>query len=668
MKVTTKNILDKDYAKVEDFTGEYAIFNDKTAPAVTDMVLSGSTLTVTFSEPVKQVGSLRVDGKTVAVGSTAFYGDTTKAGNYKVAYTITDQDMLKKGTHNAVFYAVDDFAGNSASMLTANYEATDNNVKPSVSKVEKLTTDAFRVTFASAVNQPTASNFVIKKGNHTFPDGQVTVTPVSGSNGKSYDVKINATTGANPLYAENENSVSLSVEIKDYKGTNNVFGDKYTTNVTLTKDTTKPVVQNSSINTASGQVLTVIFNEELDTTVDATKVSVTKDGVRVRVATVAVNGTDKKKAEITIDNAHTVTDGTYNVVFGAGALKDLAGNENAAQNTQVAAKITSGQVFEPATVVVSQVGSTTQNKLTITYNKKMAASAVDLKNYKLDGVPLNNPLYAGTDIAFTNDNKNVVEIVLPKGEVSSSSYSALLEISKDVKSDAGEYVAKSADKSTYTNLLNTGWADDVAPVLNEAVYVKQNTNDTSSNVLKLTFSEAVTATDAEDFLVNIAGTKVSVADIVTTSSNKEVIIKTATDVNLAQAGTVEITTDKKHNTNDVINIVDAAGNKATAKQVTLSTSVVDSGAYDLANPAPVAPSAPTISKADTSGPAATDGKITGLTAGVTYQITSDNGTTWTDATLTGTEITGLGAGTYKVRVKASGSTPASPASNAVTIS
>ena len=46
-----------------------------------------------------------------------------------------------------------------------------------------------------------------------------------------------------------------------------------------------------------------------------------------------------------------------------------------------------------------------------------------------------------------------------------------------------------------------------------------------------------------------------------------------------------------------------------------------------------------------------DGKITGLTVGTAYEISSDNGKTWNDATLTGTEITGLAPGTYLVRAK-----------------
>lgn len=47
-----------------------------------------------------------------------------------------------------------------------------------------------------------------------------------------------------------------------------------------------------------------------------------------------------------------------------------------------------------------------------------------------------------------------------------------------------------------------------------------------------------------------------------------------------------------------------------------------------------------------------DGEITGLIAGTAYQISSNGGKSWTDATLKGTKITDLAPGNYRVRVKA----------------
>lgn len=70
------------------------------------------------------------------------------------------------------------------------------------------------------------------------------------------------------------------------------------------------------------------------------------------------------------------------------------------------------------------------------------------------------------------------------------------------------------------------------------------------------------------------------------------------------------------------------------------------------------PDAPTCQRENETVDGKSDGKITGLTAGTAYQISSDN-STWTDATLTGSEIINLAPGTYYVRVKATDSSFAS---------
>ena len=66
---------------------------------------------------------------------------------------------------------------------------------------------------------------------------------------------------------------------------------------------------------------------------------------------------------------------------------------------------------------------------------------------------------------------------------------------------------------------------------------------------------------------------------------------------------------------------------------------------------PQRPSAPAFTAQDASYPTAQDGALTGLDAAFAYEIRKDGGE-WEDAVLTGTQIKGLGAGTYEVRVKA----------------
>lgn len=66
---------------------------------------------------------------------------------------------------------------------------------------------------------------------------------------------------------------------------------------------------------------------------------------------------------------------------------------------------------------------------------------------------------------------------------------------------------------------------------------------------------------------------------------------------------------------------------------------------------PARPAAPDAKGVNETFENENDGKITGLVAENDYEISSDDGLNWKDATLTGTEITGLAPGTYLVRVK-----------------
>lgn len=63
------------------------------------------------------------------------------------------------------------------------------------------------------------------------------------------------------------------------------------------------------------------------------------------------------------------------------------------------------------------------------------------------------------------------------------------------------------------------------------------------------------------------------------------------------------------------------------------------------------PAAPAVQGVNETVQGREDGKITGLTAGVGYEISDDSGQSWKNAELTGTEITGLAPGSYQVRVK-----------------
>lgn len=82
---------------------------------------------------------------------------------------------------------------------------------------------------------------------------------------------------------------------------------------------------------------------------------------------------------------------------------------------------------------------------------------------------------------------------------------------------------------------------------------------------------------------------------------------------------------------------------------------------------PARPAKPTPAGVDVSVAGGT-GKLTGLTAGVTYEVSTDGGKTWVNKTADGSgQITGLAPGSYTVRIKAGAVSFASANSNLVTI-
>ena len=88
---------------------------------------------------------------------------------------------------------------------------------------------------------------------------------------------------------------------------------------------------------------------------------------------------------------------------------------------------------------------------------------------------------------------------------------------------------------------------------------------------------------------------------------------------------------------------------------------LDSDAQSL--PVPARPQKPTPTGVDVSTAGGT-GKLTGLTAGVTYEVSADGGKTWVSQAADGSsQITGLAPGSYVVRVKAGISSFASESSD-----
>lgn len=389
-RVNVEGVLTKDYKKVEDYKGTTTIFVDKEAPTLVETKVKGKQLSLKFNEPVT-IANIKVDGNAVASGPVL----PTEAGDYEVKYTLTD-DQAKEGSHNVVLYGVTDKAGNETAIINTSYNVTADNSKPAVESITSVGTRTFEIKLNTEVASFGPSNVVIKKGNYTFPSGTYTVTKLDDpKKPNTYrvqfdtDVVDESSTEPNAVYAEGESSVSLSVEVKDFKGTNNIFGTNYTGTITLTKDTVAPFVQSDAINFVDGNNLVIVFNEEIRRGTGS--ITVVKDGIEQTFGNVSVDDDDKKRLKIDLGST---PNGTYEVVLGEGAVTDIDGNKNAAVTTKVVAKASKGTLtVTEGDVTISKVDG--KNIITIAYGTEMTDSARNLANYKIDGVPLNDAFYAG---------------------------------------------------------------------------------------------------------------------------------------------------------------------------------------------------------------------------------------------------------------------------------
>ena len=117
----------------------------------------------------------------------------------------------------------------------------------------------------------------------------------------------------------------------------------------------------------------------------------------------------------------------------------------------------------------------------------------------------------------------------------------------------------------------------------------------------------------------------------------------------------------EYTVNGVTKTVDADGNiKIEESWIGETISIIRKGNGDMTSDSapqslsiPARPAVPTgFTAKNATYPGAKDGSVTGLDAGYTYEISDDAGNTWKDAQWNGTDIIGLSAGSYCIRIKA----------------
>lgn len=317
--------------------------------------------------------------------------------------------------------------------------------------------------------------------------------------------------------------------MKNYHDGSNLYGAEYDATITLTKDTTGPAIVSSAVNTISGtNTLVVRFNEDLGAfSYDASKITVVKDGVLQNTTSSTTTGT--KALNIVLSNS--LSDGTYNVSLASSTVKDTVGNGNLALNTTVVVSNSAGTAYT-GTITTSASTSGSADLLQINYNTTMSAIAADINNYQLDGMPLPTSATA----YFTDASKQSVVIKFPAGTIDNNT-NKLLAFSTAITTDSGN-VIKNSDGTQKTMLVSL--TDNIKPVLSSGKFVISTLSDTTTQTIKLTFNEIISASDKDDFKVTVNGVKIDVASISVNGTDKNVVLTLASTINMSQAVSVEV--------------------------------------------------------------------------------------------------------------------------------
>ncbi|WP_029100335.1 immunoglobulin-like domain-containing protein [Brevibacillus thermoruber] len=560
-RVTVDGVMDKDYNKFPKFTSELAAYNDVTAPTVVKSELRGSTIRVYFSEPVTG-GTIKVDNGTAVAPASYVNG----GGVYYVTLNATAAQQAA-GTHTVTVYNFQDAEGNTLPVATTTYTAAADTTAPSVQSI----TAESAYTFKVKVSEPLAAEptIEVKKGNlvlpldNTFGGGNGIALDTTDTTNTTYIVKVADANASNPVYGTGETSVNLSVKVSDLKDNANLVGAVFNGTVTLSKDATAPTVVNANLNTAdtANNYLYVRFNEDLDASYSTdgaldSKIVVTKNGVQLPVTAASVQNDANGDPTLVRVTLGSVTPGTYNVKFLAGAVTDVDANANAEVSTTVT-------VADPTALVTPSVSQPAANVIQITFGGgvDMTDSATNLANYTLDG----QAFPAGTTIGFYN-NKQTVRITLPSNLYSQNTV-AQLKISKNVKNENNVPVLASASPETeYTTQINI--TDNVKPVLESAKFLVTSNSATTSNKVKLTFSEDLgTAPAADDLKVTVNGNEVAVSNI---ALNGDVVTFNIPTTVISQGAQVKVLPASEQ-TDGSMDAEDLAGNDLTEGTIVTAT-------------------------------------------------------------------------------------------------
>lgn len=458
------------------FNGTLTVVADTTTASIASVeFVDKATIKVTFDEPVATLGTVTVDS--AATTNTAVSADK-KTFTLTIATPLGLASLVKS---TISYNGTVDMEGNTITTAkTFDFVATDDLVAPTVT-LSINSANKVKAVFSETMSAA----------------GTLTVKNSSGATVNVGALALDATDTTNKTYvsanAIGATAGTYTVELKDSKD-NSVRANTITAvSVSLaTFDVTAPLVSQVIVKTAyaagppvvNGQA-TVYFNEAMDVATLSNLANYLVDldgggaGVAVQLSSItsaaASVAADAKSVVLTIPGATfaagTTTISVLGVKDAAGNLVDIA-DFNVAQLVAAAAPALTESGFDLVAV----------NKVKITYTN--ALTSVDPSNFKLyknDGTTL-----AFVGVAYELNAAGTELTVTFNGNLTTAGYVEA--------ADAGLaklVITAGNTKDIYGNVSSEAAVlvdDDVAPTIAIAT-------GTNAGEIKITFSEAVDATD-----------------------------------------------------------------------------------------------------------------------------------------------------------------------------
>jgi len=513
---------------IPDFSEVVSLY-DNAALAVQEVTYPDSnTLRVKFSEPVNTIDGSSVasafqftlDGVNVVVPATAF---TLNAAKTTVDIDLAGAGLTAGKGYKLTIDGLTDFAANALPKYETTVSFVKDEIKPTVESITAVSANTIKVVFSEKIKDSSAIKVNVDGVQNA---GRVITNATTPADGKSFIITLPGVTAGNKLVA-----IYDFVDVAGNKGDTKTQEVKFVASKPVLSSTT-PVIKDI----AGKKYVIYTFDREVKKNVTSVNAEyVNKDNITktttLTVVDSTTNGIGKNQISLDITSAEA---GTYSFKFAAGNVQDVF-NQNADATTL-------GFVRTAETVkttVSNVVGNSSDLKsVTVSFAANVSDAALNVANYTVNGVNVfEKAVFAG--------DRKTVKLTVKDGAIATSG-------NKTVAVTGIENV------ENYSN-ASVSFIENVKPVVvkNELI---------GYNKIRLTFTESVSLTGADDFEITVGGNKISKPYTVS-GQNTDVLVITLDAADKLTSSSTEV----KVKVVDGNDIADGVGNKVATVDLGKST-------------------------------------------------------------------------------------------------